>query len=396
MKIVIIFDNIGPYHNARLCSAAKVGELIALQVKARSTEYAWNDEVRPEGFKVVTLFSAGSNPDEKKRELVQRMNSALDECGPQAVFVPGWYFPAALAALSWCSMRNVPAILMSESTAWDEKRQWWKEWIKQRLLSLYSGALVGGTPQRDYVVQLGMSVDRVRPGYDAVDNEYFRQSAKKIRAQTLESDGREVSSSNYFLASARFIEKKNLSRLLQAYALYREQNTAPWSLVLLGDGPLRDSLRSRISSLNLQGHVRLPGFIQYSDLPAHYALAGAFIHASTTEQWGLVVNEAMASSLPVLVSNRCGCATDLVEDGRNGFTFDPFNINDLAGLMKRISSMETEARKAMGGESGKIVAEWGPERFADGIRRLTKKSLIATVPKPKWFSQLILRGLLLR
>jgi 1,2-diacylglycerol 3-alpha-glucosyltransferase len=58
-------------------------------------------------------------------------------------------------------------------------------------------------------------------------------------------------------------------------------------------------------------------------------LASAFIQASTTEQWGLVVNEAMASGLPVLVSERCGCAPDLVKNGVNGYTFDPYDIKEI-------------------------------------------------------------------
>ena len=109
--------------------------------------------------------------------------------------------------------------------------------------------------------------------------------------------------------------------------------SAPWSLVLLGDGPLKSDLCRLISDLRLDACVHLPGFKQYHELPVYYGLASAFVHASTTEQWGLVVNEAMASGLPVLVSNRCGCAQDLVKEGVNGFTFDPCNVEQLAQLM---------------------------------------------------------------
>src|SRR5208337_5127598 len=89
--------------------------------------------------------------------------------------------------------------------------------------------------------------------------------------------------------------------------------------------------------------AHLPGFKQYEELPAYYGLAGAFVHASTAEQWGLVANEAMASGLPVLVSNRCGCATELVEEGRNGFAFDPENVEQLAGFMRRLGCGPTDA-----------------------------------------------------
>src|SRR5206468_501416 len=101
------------------------------------------------------------------------------------------------------------------------------------------------------------------------------------------------------------------------YARYRmAAGPGAWSLVVLGDGVLRGDLEQLRTELNLGDHVLFPGFKQYDELPAYYGLATAFIHASMVEPWGLVVNEAMAAGLPVLVSARCGCAWDLVEEGR--------------------------------------------------------------------------------
>ena len=147
----------------------------------------------------------------------------------------------------------------------------------------------------------------------------------------------------------------------------------PWSLVLLGDGALRPALNSQLSTLNLHDHVQMPGFKQYPDLPAYYGLANAFIHASTTEQWGLVVNEAMASGLPVLVSNRCGCATDLVQDGVNGFTFDPYNIEEMAQLMLKLSTLNPSQLSTMCAASQRIISNLGPERFAQGLKAAVEK-----------------------
>jgi glycosyltransferase involved in cell wall biosynthesis len=233
------------------------------------------------------------------------------------------------------------------------------------------------------MVQLGMAPERISLGYDAVDNFYFANQAEGVRNHKLEIRTKHNLPENYFLASARFIEKKNLLRLLESYARYRElagesQNLMRIAtirdLVLLGDGPLRPELCRLISSLRLQHCVRLPGFIQYGELPVYYGLADAFIHASTTEQWGLVVNEAMASSLPVLVSSRCGCASDLVQEGRNGFTFDPYNGEQMAELMLRISASDFPL-STLGSESQRIIASWGPARFASGVEAASNMAI---------------------
>ena len=139
----------------------------------------------------------------------------------------------------------------------------------------------------------------------------------------------------------------------------------------LGDGPLRQALNSQLSTLNLNEHVHLPGFKPYDELPVYYALANAFVHASTTEQWGLVVNEAIASSLPVIVSDRCGCAPELVNG--NGFTFDPTNEHELTARLLEMASLSDEERKHLGDNSYRIAANFAPERFGEGLERASQR-----------------------
>ena len=315
---------------------------------------------------------------------------------------------------------------MSESTDWDDRRVLWKECIKRKLTGMCASALVGGKPHRDYMVKLGMPAEQSFLGYDAVDNGYFSAMAEQSRKRKAENRRNYGLPEHYFLASARFIEKKNLRRLIQAYARYRQlEQTSDlrpptsdlWSLVLLGDGPLRPDLCRLISDLSLQHCVQLPGFKQYPDLPAYYGCAQSFIHASTTEQWGLVVNEAMASGLPVLVSNRCGCAQDLVQEGVNGYTFDPYNVEQMAELMLKISSAHEMAcaispglareaasplspgncpLSAFGASSARIVSEWGPDRFANGLKQAADCALQVGPVEPTLLQRTLLRVLLAR
>jgi 1,2-diacylglycerol 3-alpha-glucosyltransferase len=329
------------------------------------------------------------------KQVSTRVEDALKDSAPDAVAVPGWSDNAALAALRWCAESGTPAILMSESTALDKPRSAWREWIKRWIVDLYSTALVGGERQVDYLIRLGMRRERIFTGYDVVDNEYFRQKAEEVRGPAFAglrpgSQGLAVRQKyglpeNYFLASARFIEKKNLPTLIRSYARYRQlagntdnrQQTTdnrPWDLVLLGDGPLRETLNSQLSTLSLHHSVLLPGFKQYEELPVYYGLANAFVHASTTEQWGLVVNEAIASGLPVIVSNRCGCVPELVEG--NGFTFDPNNEHELASRLFEMASLSDNEHKRFENASRRIAANFGPERFGEGLKRAAELALI--------------------
>ncbi len=377
MKISVLFHRFGPYHHARLAAAAKHCALTAIEFSSVDHTYAWDQVKDLSGFRQVTLFEDGDADTKSPAELAQGMTAALTATNPDAVAIPGWSSLGALTALSWCNQRGVPSIVMSESTAHDEVRRGWKEAIKRRVIQRYSAGLVGGKPHVDYLSALGMPRERLFTGYDVVDNQHFALGADESRHDADNVRMRLALPPRFFLASNRFIGKKNLPRLLDAYARYRQQaGDTAWKLVLLGDGPLKPQLQALIQQDNLGPCVLMPGFKQYDELPAYYGLAGAFIQASTTEQWGLVVNEAMAAGLPVLVSNRCGCAPDLVEEGRNGYTFDPYDLDALVGLMRDISADDCD-RAAMGQASRDIIARWTPQTFAENLCKAAEAAMNA-------------------
>jgi Glycosyltransferase len=398
--VAVVFHHIGPYHHARLNAAADKLSVIGIEWSAQGYD-AWGAAATPARYRKVSLFPEATDHYPNKAELRRAFSSALEQTKPDVVAVNGWNNFGSVIAANCCVRRGIPMVVMSESSRQDEPRTWWKEAIKRRMGDLYSAALVGGQRHVEYLVELGMPADRIFTGYDVVDNEYFRRTAQEVRGQT--SDVRKPYGlpENYFLASARFVEKKNLPRLISGYAEYRRKSEvrnqksdicekrAPWDLVLLGDGPLKADLRCLISDLRLSEHVHLPGFKQYHELPVYYALANAFVHASTSEQWGLVVNEAIASGLPVIVSNRCGCAPELVNG--NGFTFDPTNEQELTARLLKMASLSDQERKQLGDNSYRIAANFAPERFGEGLERAA--SVAIAVPEKRF--RVIDRALLL-
>jgi glycosyltransferase involved in cell wall biosynthesis len=381
--VAVVFHHIGPYHHARLNAAADRLSVIGIEWSAKGYD-AWGVATTPERYAKVSLFPEATDCSPGNAELRGAFWSALEKARPDVVAVNGWNNFGSLIAANCCVRRGIPMIVMSESARQDEPRTWWKEAMKRRMVDLFSAALVGGQRHVEYLVELGMPRERIFIGYDVVDNDYFGRHTAEIRNSKFEIRNKRSLPENYFLASARFIEKKNLPRLIQAYAEYRRRSEiaakAPWDLVLLGDGPLRETLNSQLSTLNLNEHVHLPGFKPYDELPVYYALANAFVHASTSEQWGLVVNEAVASGLPVIVSNRCGCAQELVNG--NGFTFDPTNEDELATRLLEMASLSDQERRRIGENSYRIAADFAPERFGEGLERAA--SMAMGVPQKRF------------
>jgi 1,2-diacylglycerol 3-alpha-glucosyltransferase len=396
--IAILFDRLGAYHWARLQAAARIFRVVAVETCATTRDYDWERTDEPRAFDKLTLFDGVSDSRSLKcTRLRQKMREALAAVDPAVAMIPGWATPASLVALEWCLRNQRPAIVMSESNAFDHERSALREAIKRIVVSSFSTGLAGGQLQREYLITLGLPRERVFTGYDVVDNDHFAQGAAEVRSQKEEVRKKYGLPENYFLASARFVPKKNLRRLMEGYAFYRKlAGTNHWKLVLLGDGPLRAELVTLRHKLDLVRDIILPGFIQYRELPAYYALAGAFVHASTTEQWGLVVNEAMATGLPVIVSNRCGCVPDLVTEGRNGFTFDPESVESLGKLMMHISRLSEPHLEEMRNESRRIVAGFTPTHFATAAQSAIDVAKATPVCRVGLFASLLLKVLIHR
>lgn len=397
MKILLAYLNFGPYHHARLAACRNGGMDVAGLAMARSQgEYNWNEIEGPE-----LIYAVEARPLETVagRDWPVLISQVLDLVEPDVCAIAGYSHPAMLALIRICDCRHIPWIMMSDSQEIDEHRSKWLEYIKSRVVGLAATGFVAGEPHGKYLQKLGLSPKQIFQGYDAVDNGHFRRGAQEARSKGNCHRKRLGLPTSYFLASARFIAKKNLPMLIEAYGEYRKR--APSAiphrhLVLLGDGELRPNLEDLVGRAGFTESVHFLGFKQYEELPFYYGLADAFVHASKSEQWGLVVNEAMASGLPVIVSNRCGCARDLVEDGGNGWTFDPFQNDELTKKLLEFDSIPPEAREAMGRISQQIISNWGLERFTSGLKAAAEMAMAVNTGKARRTDQMLLQLLIRR
>lgn len=369
-NLLLHFERFGPYHLARLSAAHAFfrengWNVIGLEISAHDSTYLWREESKPPKIECITLFPDRSYQSLSANEIIRSLSGKLQEISPDALAIGGYFSADARYLMGWARKHSKKSILMTESTRSDSRRHPVKELIKSFLLRDFDAALCGGIRHRDYLIGLGMPAKRIWTGYDAVDNDYFiRESLSRQNSERplpLEKLGQKP----FFLASNRFIPRKNLLLLLKAYSIYRGNHPQGWGLVLLGDGPQRDVLEKTC----LQGHipdVLFPGFQQIESLPAYYAAAGAFIHPALSEPWGLVVNEAMACGLPVIVSSRAGCAPDLCRHGLNGLQVDPESVDDIVSAMTLVSQ-DQYLHERFSRYSRRVIESYSPQQFARGL-----------------------------
>lgn len=382
-RVVVIWIDWYPYHVARFqgldSDPALCGHVVGLEMVGGTGVHKGLKfrEDLPEGLRVETLLPHTSWLEADKWQLARLIWQRLDALQPQVVLVPGYYTVPAIAAATWARLHGRTSVLMTESTAGDHRRSWWKELPKRiALRTLFDWAVTGGKAHVAYLRQLGFPGPRIVGCYDVVDNEMFR-----VGTQTLRHAATSATGSPAFLYVGRLAEEKNVGGLLQSWDAYR-QNGGTWPLMLCGDGPERRSLEAAAAASPFGRDVIFPGLKTSRELLPFYAQAGCFVLPSTREPWGLVVNEAMAAELPVLVSDRCGCAPDLVREGQNGYTFDPAQAGVLQSLLHRVEALSPEQRANMGQVSGKLIGAYSPAGFGAAIATIVQAGSGQIEPEP--------------
>lgn len=325
-------------------------------------------EPLPASLPVTSLFAEGNWTELSKWSISRAIWRTLNKTNPSTIFVPGYYNLPALTAAAWGRLHGKKTVLMTESTEADHPRQAFREKFKSMLVrGLFTWAIAGGTPHARYLKKLGFPEARTGRFYDVVDNRFFREQAAQDRQRHTAQDFRLPA--NYFLFVGRLAEEKNVLGLLNSYIAYRQRG-GTWSLVLVGDGPLKATLQAAAQGSTFADDILFEGLRNTQELSPYYAFAGCFVLPSSREPWGLVVNEAMASGLPVIVSRQCGCAEDLVADGKNGFIFDAADGTQLTTSMEQMSHLTPVERQAMALRSQEIISQYSPEQWAEEVARI--------------------------
>lgn len=277
----------------------------------------------------------------------------------------GLVFPyseaSCIAAAGLCQALGKPYYLFAPNTTKDERKpSRLREWLKQRLFEGATGVLATGPAQREYAAQYA-----ARTKISIIGNPVGRLGAERYSSDAARDDLRLKfgwGTSDVLLYVGRLGPEKGLTTLIKA--LGRISSACRPKLVMVGSGPLEDSLRAEAAHLGVG--VEITGFLGREELALRYAAADALVLPSQSEAWGLVVNEAMEFRLPLILSDRVGCARVLLREGENGFVFPSGDAAALATRIERLAS-DLALRRRMGAVSKEIVRDNSVERWAEAV-----------------------------
>ena len=303
------------------------------------------------------------------------LNTEIEAWRPDALLVVGWSFNSHLKCMRYFH-NKVPILFRGDSTLLAEKlgpkviiRTLFLKWVYRFI----DYALYVGTNNKLYFLRHGIKLNQLIFAPHAIDNDRFFDTTNSYteQAATWRKNLGIQKDEIVFLYAGKIEYKKDPVLLINAFIKLKTPGT---HLIILGNGPLEKKVKLKFSKTR---NLHFIDFQNQSNMPVAYRLGDVLVLPSKgpVETWGLSVNEAMACSRAIIVSDRCGCGIDLVKDNINGFIFRRTSLNDLVSKMKLI--VENKSRLTeMGNNSLQIIKGWSFEKICSQIEKTVFQSTL--------------------
>ena len=255
---------------------------------------------------------------------------------PDALLVYGWSPPGHLSCMRHFKGK-IPVWFRGDSTIQSGRKDWKRTFRRIYLQWVYRHidiAFYVGTLNKAYFLWVGLSEQQLRFAPQSVDNAFFahqtseREEQKKAIRSQLGLEGKFV-----FLFAGKLEPLKQPTELATAFSQLPEHILNECHLVFVGSGVLEENLKSTFMG---HDHIHFVGFQNQSQMPLWYQLADVLCLVSTTETWGLAINEAMASGTGILASNQVGCHPDLIQDNPTGTVVKSDNPDEWPAAMAEL------------------------------------------------------------
>jgi 1,2-diacylglycerol 3-alpha-glucosyltransferase len=371
MKILIVHTDFRLYWVQRLVAfdsflRQKGHELKIIEIAGQGSPYSFAEPAQiPPNLSWTTLF-----PDLKLEDVNpvlrhRTVMNILESENPDIVVSGAIAFPSGAAAVRWTYLHNKPLVVFDDARLEDIQRSFAVNFIK-KVIYKNADAIFCPAPSHLYTYQFFNFTDnQIFFGVDVIDNEWYKEIIGKLRQA---NDVKKIQKEKILLALGRQVPKKNWIALAESFITFKKLfPLSELKLVFIGDGPDHEKLED-ISKKHPTTGLSLITFQNPIEICKHFSKSIGIILASLYgETWGLVVNEAMASGLPVFVSERCGCAETLVQEDVNGWKFNPQSKPVLVNVLKRIDELDDDRISEMGKNSVRIISQWGLDRFCTGL-----------------------------
>ncbi len=353
MKAVIVNNDFRVYWKDRLMYlhqflASKNIDFYAIELFGKGSPYSFDVYNNSQDW-WHCLFKNNSADELSKKNISDAVFAELDKINPDIVISSSIVFYAGALSLRWVKKNKKKFIMFDDARHLQVKRNMVVQAVKNLLAGQADGFWFPAKSYYDDYSYFHNKGIHFFYGFDCIDNRLFRNGKQK------------QFNNKIIICVARLVPIKNINSLLKAWKDVESAGNG-YRLAIIGDGPEYDALNSQKLAVQLNT-VDFLGAVSHDAIAEYYYNADALVLASLQETWGLVVNEAMAAGLPVLLSHKINAAADLLKEGINGFGFNPVSINEITEALLKYINLDGSAKQSMSANSLKIIDNLSYEKM---------------------------------
>ncbi len=280
---------------------------------------------------------------------------------PDIIFCSGWIDKGYNAVCKYFKPKKINTVMGLDNP--------WRNTLRQNVGTLignfwlkkyFSHCWVPGDPQKEYALRLGFDKNQIQEGAYSCDYNAFHQQYKNNRAQ------KEINFPKKIIYVGRYTKLKGTTELWQAFIQFQQNNPSDWELWCLGKGELNEEFPVHPKIKNI-------GFVQPAEMHKYIAECGVFILPSHYEHWGVVVHEFAAAGFPLICTTSTSAVTAFLQDGYNGFTIPPYEVNAMVDIFNKINSLPSKELLLMGDRSAELAKKITPLTWAQTFMNFINK-----------------------
>ena len=383
MKIVFLHNDFRVYWKGRLFFLKRFLSnynisINVIEIFGKGSPYSF-DKIYRELDWWECLFIEDNLADLNKKKVAEVISQRLDEINPDFIICGSIVFTSGAIGVRWAIKNNKKIILFDDAKHSEYRRNIIVNYIKKYLTKQADAYLVPSTDYDSEYLKWGISKEKLLYGLNCIDNSFFSSKTRRLTRK-----------SKTIICVARLVPIKNLQSLVHAWKTVEEQNNE-YHLLIIGEGPEFNNLTQLIKKLELS-KIKLLGYQDRRVIARLLAQSEAFILPSFLEGWGLVVNEAMAAGLPILVSIHINSAHTLLSNNVNGFSFDPYLQQKISDVILQFIALSNKEKTCMSRNALSRVHKLSYQFLGDELVKAINKTSTKKKIKTSFWGKIIVNS----
>lgn len=293
--------------------------------------------------------------------------SAISKVNPDVIISDGffqWTFAAVLK-----SFRRKICVFYERTEYVERNAPKWRTLYRKLIGKFIDGFLINGSLTRKYLDNMGFANKPKVEGCMVADCEGLSKAVDSCPEAVKNNLRKKLGITDKgltFIFVGQLVERKGIKELLSGWSEHIRKFHDD-TMIVAGQGVLDAELRTKYQ---YEESIRFVGQISYDHIAEYLAIADVSVMPTLEDNWSLVIPEAMACGKPVATTPYNGCHVELIDEGKNGYVFDPLNQSS---TVRMLGDFHSEDLSAMGKRSKEIVANFTPAKAAKSIFELCQK-----------------------